>query len=169
MPITIQSFLPQHPNHDLASFQSVGVKEKKEGLLGKPYFFHQQKQSTHHRIIFPDPTTKPRPQEFPRGCKREKGGFVILSFSVSKAPSWPLRCYREGMRRTFLTLYIPRSWKSQKQTKPLAQEMSQRNKPQQKPFPYRENKKIPLYQRKTPIIEDIKNKNLSITEKKTNR
>ena len=36
------------------------------------------------------------------------------------------------MRRTFLTLYIPRSYKSQKQTKTLASEMPERHKPQQK-------------------------------------
>ena len=54
------------------------------------------------------------------------------------------------MRRTFLTLYTSRRYKSQKQTKPLASEMPQRKNTQQKHS---------ITEKKQPIIEDIKNKN----------
>ena len=69
-------------------------------------------------LIFPDPTPKNTTLAFLEwGVKEKKEGVVSLSFSVSKVPRWTWFCYRGGMRCTFLTLYTPRSWKSQKQKK----------------------------------------------------
>ena len=36
---TVQSSVPQQPNPDLRVFEIGCVKEKKEGLLGNPFFF----------------------------------------------------------------------------------------------------------------------------------
>ena len=73
------------------------------------------------------------------------------------------------MRRT--PLYTSRSYKSQKQTKPLASEMPNKNKPQQKKLSNRE-KQNPLSQRKNKqkpsITEKKQTKTLSKRENKQN-
>ena len=63
------------------------------------------------------------------------------------------------MRRTFLTLYTPRSYKSQKQIKPLPSEMPQQKQITTKNFYDREKQKTPHHRR-------YKKQKTSITEKK---
>ena len=57
------------------------------------------------------------------------------------------------MRRTFLTLYTSRSYKSQKQIKPLASDM-----PRQKHLSNKEKTKTSITKKKQKSSIDIKNK-----------